>query len=490
MRIRSRWSAALAAALVVVAGGCAMPVLSRDGQLVFQQKGARGASVITANGVEFLDRAEVPQPVVRRSAGDPWRPATGFLMPKDGVWRKTSTPVAVQGHGLAVVLRASDAFVPSWGGEVLLRMDAIAPAAAFPKAAASVRPVERLAIVIDGAGADTVALVDAALEDLGGSDRVGIIDATLARPVLPLLPGSHRTLLHAAAERLIAQAESSRSRDPVARDLAGAIALARGWLSAPSPHDAAPHVKHVLVLTDGAGAARGGARLDREVQGLTAAGVRLTGVATVPLDEGSLAALGPDVEVAGLVSERREMVARAVPPPGDVVLDGVEISVSAVPAPARVIELSGGENALGLYADHLTLGELYVGEARTEVARVALPQWVPGEPLELTVTARYKDVASGHAERATATIKCRYSADVEEIANARHGDVIAYASALAMVRRLHRAFLGSQADRVGGIRRVVRMQATSLADLARTQSDAALGVQAEMLSTLLGVIDD
>ena len=59
-----------------------------------------------------------------------------------------------------------------------------------------------------------------------------------------------------------------------------------------------------------------------------------------------------------------------------------------------------------------------------------------------------------------------------------------------MVRRLNRAFLGSEIDRPGGMRRLAEMQATSLADLARAQRDPALAVQAEMLSTLLGVIDD
>jgi hypothetical protein len=68
--------------------------------------------------------------------------------------------------------------------------------------------------------------------------------------------------------------------------------------------------------------------------------------------------------------------------------------------------------------------------------------------------------------------------------------VIAYASALAMVRRLHRAFLGSEVDRPGGVRRLALMQATSLAALARAQGDHALAIQAEILSSLLGVIED
>ena len=493
-------SIAAAVATVGLAGlmgvvGCSAPVLTRDGQLVFQPKGARGASVITANGVEFLDRAEVPQPFVRRGAEEAWRPATGFLMPSDGVWRKSSVPVPVQGPGLAVVLRSSDLLVPSWGGEILLRLDAIAPVAAFPKAASSARPPVRLAVILDGDGADTLALADAVLENLGGSDRVGIIDATLARAVLPLVPASHRTLLHGAVERLLAQGPRSRSHDAVTRDLAGALALARGWVSveppAPAPATgAAEGTRHVLVLTDGSGVLRGGARLQQETEQLAAAGVHLTAVATDWLEAAALTPLSAPAHAAGSLAERKDVIDHAVPPPGEVVLDDVRLSLSSVPAPARMIEVSGGQTALGLYADQLTLGELYAGEARTEVARVVLPPWVPGEPLTLTVTARYRDVASGHDLEASATLRCRYSADVEEIANARHGDVIAYASGLAMVRRLHRAFLGGRVERVGGIRQLVSLQARSLGRMARDRADPAAGAQAEILQTLLGVIED
>jgi hypothetical protein len=468
--------------------GCGAPVLSRDGQLVFQQPGARGATVITANGVEFLDRNEVPQPIVRRSVGEAWRPATGFLLPADGVWRKTATPVPVQGPGLAVVLRSSDVLIPSWGGEILLRMDAIAPVKAFPHAAASVRPTERLVIVVDGSGADTLALADAAIDDLGGADRAGVVDATGARAVLPLVPGGNRTLLHATVERLLMQGDPSRGHDPSARDLTGAINRARGWLSAGPAGDGT--ARHVLVISDGVGAARGGALLAHAVEELTHAGVRLSAVGADALEPGGLDVLGAETHPVGLLDERRDAVEHAVPPPGDVVLDDVRLSISSIPEPARMIEVSGGKNALGLDADHLLIGEMYVGEARTEVARVALPPWVPGEPLDLTVTATYRDVGSGQPEKAQATIHCRYSADVQEIAEARHGDVIAYASALAMVRRLHRAFLGSEVDKLGGVRRLVAIQAQSLAAMSRDRADPAAAAQAEILSTLLGVMED
>src|SRR5262245_15498007 len=109
---RSAWTSIALCAVIALGAACGAPVLSRDGKLVFQPRGARGASVITANGVEFLDGNELPQPVVRRSVDEPWRPATGFLMPADGIWRRTSTAVPVQGRGLLVVLRSSDVLVP------------------------------------------------------------------------------------------------------------------------------------------------------------------------------------------------------------------------------------------------------------------------------------------------------------------------------------------------------------------------------------------
>ena len=39
---------------------CERPFLARDGTLVVPQKGAHGASVMTENGLEFHDRADVP----------------------------------------------------------------------------------------------------------------------------------------------------------------------------------------------------------------------------------------------------------------------------------------------------------------------------------------------------------------------------------------------------------------------------------------------
>jgi hypothetical protein len=486
----SQSRAAAFAVLAAIAGmGCAPPVLSRDGQLVFSEAGARGATVLTANGVEFIDRTDIPRPVIRRSANEPWRPATGFLLPPDGVWRETSKPVAVSGPGLAVVLRSSDALVPSWGGEILLRMDAVVPAAAFPGAAPSLRPGKKLVIVVDGHGPNTAPLVRVALDNLGERDRVAIVDSTRPRTVMPLVPGTHRTLLGAAVERVVGA--SARRGEGAARDLAAALALARGWITARSVGPVGL-VRHVLVITDGAGVLEGAhsGRITPELRSLAAAGARVTGVGSSDrVSRGDLAALGADVFAGGLFAEREDAVARAVPPPGETVLRDVSLVVSSVPAPSRVVELSGGSSALALESDRILLGDLYAGEARTEVARVALPVWVPGEPLELTVTAMYTDAATGQALSASSTIRCRYSNDIERIAKSRHGDVIAYASALAMVRRLHRAFAGSMVDEIGGLRTMVAWQARSLGALARVDGDPALATQAEILQTLLSAIE-
>ncbi|WP_050428728.1 vWA domain-containing protein [Chondromyces crocatus] len=477
-------------------------MLTRDGKLVFAEGGARGASVLTANGVEFLDTTETPAPILRRSADEPWQPATGFLLPRSGVWRATSRPVAMSGPGVAMVLRTSDHLVPSWGGEILMRIDTFVPTKAFPEVAT--RPPRFLAVVIDGRSPNTTALAEVALDNLGHQDRVMIIDTTPVRIVLPALPGSHRTLLGAATERVVSRGWQSSasfvqssgkpaprgSRAP-ARDLAKALSLARAQLRQGAGAPQAHLERQILLLTDGADTSRVPSSVEREVESLRAADIRLITVGVQDQqDPLALQSLGDEVYAGGSFEDREEALAEAIPPPGEVVLKDVELTLSSAPAPLRVLEMSGGANALSPEVDRIFFGELYAGEARTEVARLVVPVWVPGEPLEIRVTATYRDVATGEQRTSHSTVHCRYSADVERIANARHGDVIAYASALAMVRRLHRAFLGSRVDQVGGLRPLVTWQANTLASLAKTQRDPAIGAQAEILRALLDSIEE
>jgi hypothetical protein len=475
-------SACMGAAAI---GGCASPRLAQDGQLVFQQAGARGATMMTAHGLQFIDRNDVPQAVVRKSVNEPWKPATGFLLPADGVWRKTSTPTPLQGNGLLVLIRPSDVLIPSWGGEILVRIDAIAPAAAFPKAEPSIRPPVEVVIVIDGAAENTGALADVAIDDAGERDRVAVVESGRGRAVMPPVPGSNRSLLHAAVEKVIEQ--NAKLDVNARRSFARAMQTARGWLNA----SRGIQDRRIVIITDGVGVTQDVAHASAEAEAATKAGFHVYGVAAPNgLDPKTLAPLGKDILTSGSVDERADAVAIAMPPPGEAVLGGVELEFSSVPAPARVIETSGGDASAQLDRDLLWLGDMVAGEARTEIARIALPQWVPGEPMDLTVIAHYKDLATKQALTSRGVVRARYSVDVEKIAESRHGDVIAYASALAMVRKLQRSFLGSNADKLGGLRPIVLLQATSMSRLAASRKDPALASQAEVLSTLLGVVDD
>src|ERR1700756_5770676 len=120
---------AVACVSLVGVCGCAHPFLARDGTLVIPQQGAHGASVVTANGLEFHDTMDVPRRIVVEDPYEPWRAPVGFIIPKSGRFTRTSRPTVVATSGLSVVLRPSDTRVPSWGGEMLVRVDVIAPAA-------------------------------------------------------------------------------------------------------------------------------------------------------------------------------------------------------------------------------------------------------------------------------------------------------------------------------------------------------------------------
>src|ERR1700759_3268576 len=150
---RSFGGACAVLAFVPALASCARPILARDGTLVFQEKGAHGASIMTANGIEFHDVTDVPERVTVRDPYEPWRAPLGFILPADGRFTKTSVPTLVATRGLGVSLRPSDTRVPSWGGEMFVRVDVLAPAAE-----GSARWGEDVAIVIDGRDADFHAL--------------------------------------------------------------------------------------------------------------------------------------------------------------------------------------------------------------------------------------------------------------------------------------------------------------------------------------------
>jgi hypothetical protein len=440
--------------LAVALCACGRPFVARDGTLVFQQRGTHGASVVTANGLEFHDVTDVPERVIVRDPYEPWRAPIGFLIPKNGRFTKTSVPTLVATTGLAISLRPSDTRVPAWGGEMLVRVDVLAPAAA-----GTARWGGDIAFVLDGRSDDLRALADAALQQLGGRDRVEVVDSSTGRVVVPTMPASHRSLVLAAIDRatsLAAVARPDRTR-AVATALAG---LTKGT------------ERRVLVLSaDPAG--NDEAAGHEWVAGL---GEELVPLAVVTPADGDLNA-------------RIERVTDFVPPSGATTFGNVVLAFDGTPAPSHVLEASGGDARWELEGGELALGDVRAGEERAEVVRVTVPAWTAGEAFALHVTARFDDLAHGGVPRTMgADLKCTYDDNVERLAGSRYGDVIAYASALATLSRLDAAFVGVAGTRAADLRPVAEMHARSLALLARDMRDPAAAEQAALLEALLSAV--
>ncbi len=210
-------------------------MLAKDGTVVFGQQGARGASVVTADGVEFHDRIDVPKRIVVRDPDEPWRAPVGFILPSDGRFTATSRPTILATTGFAITLRPSDTRVPMWGGEVLIRVDILAPAAAD-----AARWGEDVAVVIEGRGGDSAALVETTLAQLGGRDRVVIVDALGAKVVVPRMPASTRSIAMAAIDRRLERAPRAAAKN----NLAEAIKVAHAALAK------ATTLRRLVLITD------------------------------------------------------------------------------------------------------------------------------------------------------------------------------------------------------------------------------------------------
>ncbi len=475
------------AVFAMLASGCGGPFLSQDGTVVFPENGPHGASVITANGVEFHDKADIPPRVVHRDANDPWRAPIGFILPANGRFTKTSSPTVLATRGVAISIRPSDTRVPSWGGEVLMRIDVIAPAAE-----GTARRGERIAIVIDGHGPDTHDLTEAALSELAARERITALSGS--RVVVPLMPASHRSLALAAIDKYVSDQTDSNTRAAglgAPTDFGQSLARAEAVMSLDVPNDK-PEAKRVLVLTDGS--AKVTPAVEAQIAKMAGEGISVSVVAT---SDGARASKVAEAALAGggVVGMGRELDSRiasvkaAIPPAGELDFQDMTLTFEGAPSPSHVIEASGGDVVWRLDAGELDLGDLHAGEARTEVVRVTVPAWVPGERFSFAVTARYKSMLEeGKPDRAmTASIPCTYDDDIERIAESRHGDVIAYASALATLRRLDAAFVGAGVDRAGGLLKLARMHARSMSLLARDTRDPAITEQAEILNALLSV---
>ncbi len=456
--------------------GCGGPHLANDGTVVFPESGAHGATVVTANGVEFHDSSDVPKRIVRRDANEPWRAPVGFILPKNGKFTKTSSPTVLASRGVAIAIRPSDTRVPSWGGEVLMRVDVIAPAAD-----GTARNGERIAIILDGRGGDTHVLASTALSQLASRDRVVVLEGNHA--VVPLMPASHRSLALAAVDKRVS------TTSPAGMDLGAALARAEAIMQLKIPDDK-PEAQRVLVLTDGQAEIK--SDVEAQINKMAGEGISISVVAT----EDSIGATkiadaamqgGGIVGFAHDLDARVSSVKQAIPPAGLLDFENMFLTFEGIPSPSHVIEASGGDVVWRLDAGELDLGDMHAGEARTEIVRVSVPAWVPGEPFSFRVSAHYKSMLEdGQPQREMrASIPCTYDDDIERIANSRHGDVIAYASALATLRRLDAAFVGVGVDRAGGLLHLAQLHARSMTLLARDTKDPAITEQAEILNALL-----
>jgi hypothetical protein len=413
----------LLAATSVVACG-----VNYDPKTATFYQGKHGGLVMTPNGPVFHESADVPERVVFRDPNEPWRPPIGFILPKSGRFTLTSTPVTIASAGIAIVLRSSDTRVPAWGGEILLRVDIHATAAP-----GTLRDPEKVAILIDDDDAQDT--LDVALGQLSARDQIAIIDTHGPRTIVPSMPATHRSLaLATAAHRLLVPRPN--------RDLGGAIAIARK-----------SGAKRVLLIS-------------RENK-------------TLAIDGATSAVVDPRSETAATA------VRTFLPAAGPVAFHDFTIAFDGVPAPARVLEASGGEAIWTLEGSDLRFGDLRAGDARAEILRVTVPPWIPKKPFTLHVTASAIDATTGKKRWFPADIHGVYDDDIERIAESRHGDVIAYASALATMHRLHAAFVGDGVDRAGGLLPLAKMQAKSLSLLARDFPDKGFTEDAAVLQALL-----
>jgi hypothetical protein len=273
------------------------------------------------------------------------------------------------------------------------------------------------------------------------------------------MPASHRSLVMAALDRDFA------SKPPSPPDPEKAVATALSGLSPGAS-------RRVLVL-----ASQGDVPSDEHA-------------ATAPWAAGLGDALIPLALVTPADGDREARVRAVkafVPACGEERFHDVVVAFDGTPAPAHVLEASGGEARWELEGGELALGDVRAGEERAEVVRVTIPAWTPGEDFTLHVNARFRDLA-GEARTMGADLKCTYDDDVQRLAESRHGDVIAYASALATLSRLDAAFVGGGSGTAADLRPVARMHARSLALLARDMKDPAAAEQAALLEALLSVV--
>jgi hypothetical protein len=266
--------------------------------------------------------------------------------------------------------------------------------------------------------------------------------------LVPSMPATHRSLALAAV------AATNPAKPTKKADLAGALALAT------TAHGKTATRRTLVVSHD-----------PKLAAAPALAAHRKTGAAALVIDPKDAGAA--------------EATKAFVPPAGPITFHDLALSFSGSPSPSRVLEATSGDNQWTLDGSDLVLGDVRAGEARSEVLRITIPAWVPTTRFELRVEARAVDATTKKLRWMPADLFATFDNDLERIAESRHGDVIAYASALATLHRLHAAFVGDAVEAQGGLWSLAKMQAQSLALLARDFPDRGFAEDAVLLQSLL-----
>jgi hypothetical protein len=418
---------------------CVTPTLQPNGAWQFEER--RGAVIMGENGAEFRDVDDVPTRVVFHDVDEPYKTPIGFILPKSGVFSQTSKPYNAISQGIVVTVRPSDTRIPSWGGEILVRVDLHGVAPATP------RPPENVAVVVDIDETVASPLLDATIARLGAKDRVLVVDAVGPRLLVPSIPATYRTLALAAAARRV-----EPSYPFTQHDLAKAFAMA-----------GASGAKRIVCLCTASAFAAGPVAAARA----ELASHDVVARAFDPDD--------PEVEIA---------LDAFVPASGAVVLNDVVVALDGAPAPSHLLEASGGDAIWTIEGGELHLGALRAGAGRYEVLRVSTPAFRAGARFLLRVNTTARDATTGKLRTFPLEIPFVFDDDLERIADSRHGDVIAYASALATMDRLHEAFIGAAKDKKG-LLQLAWMQAKSLGALAKDFPDRGFAEDAAVFESLL-----
>jgi hypothetical protein len=440
---------------------CATPTLTADGQWVFSA-GKPGAVVLTANGVEFRDNSAVPRPKPRSDPFEPWEAPTGFLVPTSGRFTKLAPRYQIAGPGLSMEVRASDRWVPSWGGEVFLMVHISNPVQ--PK-----RKAHSLVVVMDGDSEDQRSLLHTALATLRSSDRLALVDAHGAQVLVPPISHAFGSMIRAAAEKRV-QERSKKAR----RRLLGALQTANQLLA----QEPSGNIRQLIIISDGGGIGNDGQAIRSQVGRILKTGVKVSAVTSRALPDETIRVFGYKKFVQVSLNNQQEAMDTLVFPASPVALTTMELHVSGVPAPVHVLNASEGVAYSTLEEDVIPLTNLHQGEQKSVMIRLVAPVWVPRERMELQVDISYQ--WRGELYQQSIAVPLRYSDRLAQLADDRHADVLAQASALSVLGLMpNDAFGGRRA-----LQNLLKIEASSLEQLANERSRPPLRAQAELLHSL------